>query len=48
MHFFVNNDYKVIFGWSGKCGCSHLKKIYYFLRNYIILKLFYLDIYINI
>lgn len=33
MHFFVNNEYKVIFGWSGKCGCSHVKKIYYFFCN---------------
>lgn len=33
MHFFVNNEYKVIFGWSGKCGCSHIKKIYYFFCN---------------
>ena len=35
MHFFVNNEYKVIFGWSGKCGCSHVKKIYYFFCNNI-------------
>jgi len=33
MHFFVNNNYKVIFGWSGKCGCSHVKKIYYYFCN---------------
>jgi hypothetical protein len=33
MHFFVNNEYKIIFGWSGKCGCSHVKKIYYFFCN---------------
>ena len=33
MHFFVNNEHKVIFGWSGKCGCSHVKKIYYFFCN---------------
>jgi len=33
MHFFVNNQYKVILGWSGKCGCSHVKKIYYFFCN---------------
>lgn len=35
MHFFVNNEYKIIFGWSGKCGCSHVKKIYYFFCNNI-------------
>ena len=35
MHFFVNNEYKIIFGWSGKCGCSHIKKIYYFFCNNI-------------
>ena len=33
MHFFVNSDYKIIFGWSGKCGCSHVKKIYYYFCN---------------
>ena len=35
MHFFVNNESKVIFGWSGKSGCSHVKKIYYFFCNNI-------------
>ena len=33
MHFMVNNNNKIIFGWSAKCGCSHVKKIFYFLMN---------------
>ncbi len=33
MHWLVDNKRRVIFGWSAKCGCSHLKKIYYYLRN---------------
>jgi hypothetical protein len=31
MFFIIDNDLKIIFGWSAKCGCSHLKKIVYFL-----------------
>jgi hypothetical protein len=33
MYFIVNSKYKVIFGWSAKCGCSHVKKMAYFLEN---------------
>ncbi len=33
MFFLVDNNVKVIFGWSPKCGCSHIKKIYWFLQN---------------
>lgn len=33
MRFIVDNDNKIIFGWSPKCACSHIKKIYYFLRS---------------
>jgi len=33
MHFLVDKELKVIFGWSPKCGCSHIKNIYYFLKN---------------
>jgi len=33
MYFLVNHDYKVIFGWSAKCGCSHIKNIFWYLKN---------------
>ena len=33
MFFIVNEENKVIFGWSAKCGCSHVKKIIHFLKN---------------
>lgn len=36
MHYIVDNENKIIFGWSAKAGCSHIKKIYLFLKNGII------------
>ena len=33
MHFVVDQDNKIIFGWSAKCGCSHVKHIYWFLKT---------------
>jgi hypothetical protein len=33
MYFLVNNIHKIIFGWSAKCGCSHIKKIYKYISN---------------
>ena len=33
MLFLVDPNQKVIFGWSPKCGCSHIKNIYWFLRT---------------
>lgn len=33
MRFLVDTKNKVIFGWSAKCGCSHIKTIYLFLQN---------------
>ena len=33
MFFLVDNKKKIIFGWSAKCGCSHVKRIFYFLRD---------------
>ena len=36
MFFLKNTNNKVIFGWSGKCGCGHVKKIFkYFITNNI-------------
>ena len=29
----VDKDNKIIFGWSAKCGCSHAKHIYWFLKT---------------
>lgn len=33
MFFIINEEKKVIFGWSAKCGCSHVKKIIHYLKN---------------
>ena len=33
MFFLVDNKYKIIFGWSAKCGCSHVKRIFNFLTT---------------
>jgi len=33
MHFLVDNINKVIFGWSAKSGCSHIKQIYWFFQT---------------
>ena len=35
MLFSVDNNLKVIFGWSAKAGCSHVVKIYWYLQNNI-------------
>ena len=33
MKFIVDNEKKIIFGWSAKCGCSHIKKIFWYLKT---------------
>ena len=33
MHFSVDIKKKIIFGWSAKCGCSHIKHIFWFLQT---------------
>jgi hypothetical protein len=33
MFFLVNENKKIIFGWSAKAGCSHVKNLFYFLQN---------------
>ena len=33
MFFIINEEKKIIFGWSAKCGCSHVKKIIHYLKN---------------
>ena len=33
MHFLVDEKRKIIFGWSAKCGCSHVKRIFYYLQG---------------
>jgi hypothetical protein len=33
MHFLIDAQNKVIFGWSPKCGCSHVIKLFNFLTN---------------
>jgi hypothetical protein len=33
MYFLVDLNNKIIIGWSAKCGCSHIKIIFWFLHN---------------
>jgi hypothetical protein len=33
MFFLIDDKNKIIFGWSAKCGCSHIKSIFWFLQN---------------
>jgi hypothetical protein len=33
MLFLIDENKKVIFGWSAKCGCSHIKNIFYYLQT---------------
>lgn len=33
MLFLVDSKKKILFGWSAKCGCSHIKNIYWFLQT---------------
>lgn len=34
MYFIVDRSKKVIIGWSAKCGCTHVKKIFNYIINY--------------
>ena len=31
MFFLIDYNLKIVFGWSAKCGCSHIKKIFKYL-----------------
>lgn len=33
MLFLVDTNKQIVFGWSAKCGCSHIKNIYWFLQT---------------
>jgi hypothetical protein len=33
MYFLIDEKNKIIFGWSAKCGCSHIKTIFNFLND---------------
>ena len=33
MYYLVDPINKVIFGWSAKCGCTHIKTLFYYLTN---------------
>jgi len=33
MYFLVDSVNKIVFGWSAKCGCSHIKRIGYYLMR---------------
>ena len=36
MYFFTDEKLKTVFGWSAKCGCEHIKRIFWYLYNDII------------
>lgn len=33
MRFLVDHSKRFVLGWSAKCGCTHLKKLWYFLQG---------------
>lgn len=33
MLFLIDDKLKIIFGWSAKCGCSHIKNMFYYLQS---------------
>lgn len=33
MYYLVDSINKVIFGWSAKCGCTHIKNLFFYLTN---------------
>ena len=35
MYFIIDNKLKIIVGWSAKCGCTHIKRICYYLQTNI-------------
>jgi len=35
MFFLVDKKNKILFGWSAKCGCSHIKTIFNYLNNIV-------------
>jgi hypothetical protein len=35
MYFLIDDNKKIIFGWSAKCGCSHVKYMFKFLTEEI-------------
>ena len=49
MFFLVDTNKKIIFGWSAKCGCSHIKTIFWFLQsdNFIIILLIFVQIHLT-
>ena len=38
MYFLIDELRKIIFGWSPKCGCTHIKKIYKYLTEQILVQ----------
>jgi hypothetical protein len=33
MYFLLDSDKQIIFCWSAKCGCSHIKNVFWFLKT---------------
>jgi hypothetical protein len=33
MRFLIDDNLKIVFGWSAKSGCSHIKKIFWYLKT---------------
>lgn len=38
MYYLIDEKFKIVFGWSTKCGCTHVKLLFYFLKNNIFKK----------
>ena len=34
MYYLVDNSLNIIFGWSYKCGCMHIKNIFFNLQEF--------------
>jgi hypothetical protein len=33
MRFLIDNKHKIVFGWSAKSGCSHIKNLFWYLQT---------------
>jgi len=33
MYYLIDDSKKIIFGWTPKCGCTHIKNIFWYLQN---------------
>lgn len=47
MYFIIDNERQIIFGWSAKCGCTHLKRICIYLQTGILTEDVHKEYYAN-